>query len=158
MEPKLITYLKTKINVTVLPEQWQIPGLWICFKPYAWWYDWNSNQLWVCTNTTWAALWTPTSNFILWHELWHFVNDEYLTELEKTQYADLWTKSMAAWKETFQREYWTTAIVEWFADDMAYILQWSFTTYIKPKQRSIRARRILLVRRIIRRLEKLLKP
>jgi hypothetical protein len=159
MEPKLITYLRTRITINNVPAWGTIPWLWVCWiMPYHGAYSWENNSLYLCTNDSNLKVWSWWYNMNLWHEIGHHINDEYMTEFEKTKYEDLWTKSVQAWKETFMREYWMWNKLEWFADDFMYVLDWSFNTYVKPKQRSIRARRILLVRRIIRRLEKLLKP
>lgn len=82
----------------------------ICGRDY--WWVYTPETIYVCQ-------WDEHYEFYKFHEIWHHIWNNELTEKQKKIYTRIYTLHKKRWITAFEREYSMSDVEEWFCDDFA---------------------------------------
>lgn len=153
---QLIPYLLTQVSIMFLPFGSQLPGYpgHFCNGGEAdinGYYNPDIKQVVICENERFGSG-GRTTQLTINHELGHHVHFKIATPKEWEQYQIEWKKSVDMGADLFNRPYGTTNAMEGFADDFMYLTDDGYQSYLPPKKRFQREKRVRIVRKIIQRL------
>jgi hypothetical protein len=123
----LIHKLALELTIIILPFGGALPGGGVCGDPYSGLYQTINEKnptVYVCQQELRGFHWQE--DFILYHEIGHYIWDKKLTDKEKEVYTKQFNETKAKFgsgSQAFRREYSYTSVEEDFSDNMAAVTE-----------------------------------
>ncbi len=146
-----LTTIIAQVTILLIPVGWEIPWVWVCWDGHGWAYYQDTKTILLCDNKE-----NKGRNRVLNtnHEIGHYIHYNLITEKEWKSYQTEWAKSVKLGQSQFNRAYSMNNAMEWFADDVMYLMDDWYQSYLPAKEKAQRTKRIAIVKKILLRLSK----